>query len=181
MAMGRKVVMVTVCIGTSEKLLRAIKTFAKLPDIPGEIGSDSIGARMQVEVRAQSAESFEADVLAVALPDNGSALPAVAAALDKALEGRLGRLAAEEEVAQVTGRTAVLHPNGELRARRVVAVGLGPTAEIDADALRTAAASVSAAADRVGGALAWLLDDSLELLEARREGAAVRPTGPDRT
>ena len=47
---------------------------------------------MQVDVRAQTAESFEADVLAVALPDNGSALPNVAESLDKALEGRLGQL-----------------------------------------------------------------------------------------
>ena len=128
---------------------------------------------MQVDVRAQTAESFEADVLAVALPDNGAAMPAVAEPLDKLLEGRLGRLAAEEEVAQAIGRTAVLHPNGELGARRVVAVGLGPAAEIDADALRTAAARVSAAADRVGGALAWLLDDSLDLTPTEQARAIV--------
>ena len=128
---------------------------------------------MQVDVRAQTAESFEADVLAVALPDNGSALPNVAESLDKALEGRLARLAAEEEVAQAIGRTAVLHPNGELGARRVVAVGLGPAAEIDADALRTAAARVSAAVDRVGGALAWLLDESLDLTPAEQARAIV--------
>jgi leucyl aminopeptidase len=128
---------------------------------------------MQVDVRAQTAESFEADVLAVALPDNGSALPSVAESLDKAFEGRLSRLATEEEVAQAIGRTAVLHPNGELGARRVVVVGLGPAAEIDADALRTAAASVSAAADRVGGALAWLLDESLDLTPAEQARAIV--------
>ena len=171
--MGRKGVMVTVCIGARKKLLRPVKTFAKLSGSTVEIGSDSIGARMQVDVRAQTAESFEADVLAVALPDNGAAMPAVAEPLDKLLEGRLGRLAAEEEVAQAIGRTAVLHPNGELGARRVVAVGLGPAAEIDADALRTAAARVSAAVDRVGGALAWLLDDSLDLTPAEQARAIV--------
>ncbi len=112
-------------------------------------------------------------MLAVALSDNGSALPAVAESLDKTLEGRLGRLATEEEVAQAIGRTAVLHPNGELGARRVVVVGLGPAAEIDADALRTAAARVSAAADRVGGTLAWLLDDSLDLAPAEQARAIV--------
>ena len=140
MAMGRKCVMVTVCIGAREKLLRPVKTFAKLSGSTVEIGSDSIGARMQVDVRAQTAESFEADVLAVALPDNGSA-PPNAPSPWTSTRGRLGRLAAEEEVAQAIGRTAVLHPNGELGARRVVAVGLGPAAEIDADALRTAAAA----------------------------------------
>ena len=138
-----------------------------------EIGSDSIGARMQVEVRAPTPESFEADVLAVALADNGSAMPAVAEALDTALDGRLAKLAAEEDVAQAVGRTAVLHPNGELAARRVVVVGLGPTSEIDADAWRTAAAGVSAATDRVGGTLVWLLDDSAGLPPAEQARAIV--------
>jgi leucyl aminopeptidase len=128
---------------------------------------------MRVEIRASVPESFEADVVAIALPDGGAAIPAVAESLDEALDGRLGRLAAEEEVAQAIGRTTVLHPNGELAARRVVAVGLGPTSEIDADALRTAAARVSAAADRVGGALAWLLDDSLDLTPAEQARAIV--------
>ncbi|MBA2568760.1 MAG: aminopeptidase, partial [Actinobacteria bacterium] len=128
---------------------------------------------MKVEIRAPRPESFEADVLAVAFPDNGSAIPTVAAALDKALDGRLGRLVAEEKVPQEIGRTAVLHPNGEVGVRRVVLVGLGLNAEIDADALRTAAAAVSAAAERVGGALAWLLDDSLDLTPAEQARAIV--------
>jgi leucyl aminopeptidase len=165
--------MVTVCIGPIPKLLRPNKTFAKLSESTVEKGSDSIGGRMKVEVRAPTPESFEADVLALALPDGGPALPAVAKSLDEALDGRLGRLVAEEEVAQAIGRTAVLHPNGELDARRVVVVGLGPSAEIDADALRTAAARVSAAADRVGGSLAWLLDDSLDLSLAEQARAIV--------
>src|SRR5215218_9880598 len=119
MAMGRKVVMVTVCIGAIPNLLRPNKTFAKLSQSTVEKGSDSIGCRMRVEVRAPTPESFEADVLALALPDGGPALPGVAEAVDKALDGRLGRLVAEEEVAQALGRTAVLHVNGELGVRRV--------------------------------------------------------------
>ena len=66
------------------------------------------------------------------------------------------------------GRTAVLYPNGNAAARRVVLVGLGPTDELDADAYRTAAASVAEAAERVGGTLAWVLDDSLPLSEQAR-------------
>src|SRR5215203_3857042 len=97
MAVGRKAVMVTVSIGANSKLLRPLKTFAKLPESTVEKGSDSIGALMRVEVRASVPESFEADVVAIALPDGDSAIPAVAESLDKALGGRLGRLAAEEE------------------------------------------------------------------------------------
>ena len=51
--------------------------------------------------------------------------------------------------------------------------GSGLADEIDADALRTAAACVSAAADRVGGALAWLLDDALDLSPAEQARAIV--------
>jgi leucyl aminopeptidase len=128
---------------------------------------------MQIEVRAAGAKSFEADVLAVAVPADGSAFPAAAAALDELLGGRLAEIAAEEEVADAIGRTAVLHPDGEVRVRRVVAVGLGPAEEIDADAVRTAAARVASAVERVGGSLAWLLDDSLGLTQAEQARAIV--------
>jgi leucyl aminopeptidase len=49
-----------------------------------------------------------------------------------------------------------------------VLVGLGPADELDADTLRTAAAAVADATERVGGTLAWLLDDSLPHTEQAR-------------
>ena len=128
---------------------------------------------MRVELRAPTAKSFEADVVALAVPADGSALPAAAAGLDESLGGRLAQVADEEDVAGAIGRTAVLHPDGEFGARRVVAVGLGPPEEIDADALRTAAACVAGAAERVGGSLAWLLDDSLGLPQSEQARAIV--------
>ena len=54
-------------------------------------------------------------------------------------------------------------------------VGLGPAAELDADTLRTAAAAVARKTERVGGTLAWLLDDSLS--PPRRAGARPWSTG----
>jgi leucyl aminopeptidase len=137
------------------------------------MGSDSIGAPMRIEVRAPGAKSLQGDVLAVAIPLNEQALPPVADELDGSLGGRLAQVAGEENVAESIGRTAVLHPVGEVGARRVVAVGLGPAAEVDADALRTAAARVVAASERVGGSLAWLLDDSLGLSAADQARAIV--------
>ena len=78
------------------------------------------------------------------------------------------RVAEEEEVAAKAGRTAVLYPNGNAPARRVVLVGLGPADELDADSVRTAAAAVAGASERVGGTLAWVLDDSLPHSEQAR-------------
>jgi leucyl aminopeptidase len=124
---------------------------------------------MQVEVRPPDAKSFEADVVAVGFPANG----AVLSALDDGVARRLSAVAEEEDVASAIGRTAVLHPDGEAGARRLVAVGLGAADELDADAIRTAAARVASAAERVGGSLAWLLDDSLALPPGEQARAIV--------
>ena len=102
----------------------------------------------------------EADVLAFPVGPKG--LPALAGDQDAE------RVAEEEDVGSAVGRTAVLYPNGNAAARRIVLVGLGPAEELDADTLRTAAASVAEAAERVGGTLAWVLDDSLPHSEQAR-------------
>src|SRR5688572_197570 len=122
---------------------------------------------MRVGVRAVQETPPEADVLAVPIGPEG--LPAAAASLD----GSVARVAAEEEIAAKVGRTAVLHPNGEAPARRIVLVGLGPQDELDADAVRTAASSVGRETERVGGSIAWLLDDSLGLSQADQARAVV--------
>jgi leucyl aminopeptidase len=105
---------------------------------------------MRVEV---SEAVPEADVLAFPVGPKG--LPSLAGDEDAR------RVADEEEVGAKVGRTAVLYPDGNTPARRVVLVGLGPAEELDADTVRTAAAAVAEAAERVGGTLAWVLDDSL--------------------
>jgi leucyl aminopeptidase len=117
---------------------------------------------MRVEVRAAADKSLEADVLGVPVGPGG--LPKIAGQID----GRAAQIAKEEDLAAEVGRTAVLYPDGESPAKRLVLVGLGPEDELDADALRTAAASVARAAERVGGTLAWLLDDSLPLDHAEQ-------------
>ena len=102
----------------------------------------------------------EADVLAFPVGPKG--LPALAQ------EDDAKRVAEEEEIGAKVGRTAVLYPGKNAPARRIVLVGLGPADELDADALRTAASSVAEAAERVGGTLAWVLDDSLPPSEQAR-------------
>ncbi|HEV8603492.1 MAG TPA: leucyl aminopeptidase [Gaiellaceae bacterium] len=122
---------------------------------------------MRVEVRAASETPPEADVLAV--PVGPSGLPSTAGSLD----GHVARVAEEEGLAALPGQTAVIYPSGEVPTRRLVLVGLGPEADLDADTLRTAAASVAKTAERVGGSLAWLLDDSLPLAHDEQARAVV--------
>src|SRR5690349_5689799 len=103
-------------------------------------------------MRVEVADAFpEADVLAVPVgPDGvppGGDVPGAA------------RIAEEEGLASKAGRTAVLY--AEEPSKRVVLVGLGPAEELDSDTVRTAAAAVAGATERVGGTLAWVLDDSL--------------------
>jgi leucyl aminopeptidase len=114
---------------------------------------------MQVEVSPASQSAPEADVMAVPVGANG--IPDGAVAFDGA-----ARVAEEEAVGEKAGRTAVLYPQGG--PRRVVLVGLGPEKELDADTIRTAAAEVAGAGGRVGGTLAWVLDDSLPHAEQAR-------------
>ena len=114
---------------------------------------------MQVDVSPVSDSPPEADVVAVPVGPQG--LPVGASSLDGA-----SRVADEEAVAEKAGRTAVLYP--EEGPRRIVLVGLGPENELDADTIRTAAAEVAEAAGRIGGTLAWILDDSLPHAEQAR-------------
>src|SRR5262245_45395107 len=103
---------------------------------------------MRVEV---SQSIPQADVLAVPVGPKG-----IPAGVDV---GGAARVAEEEDVAAKAGRTAVLYADEPLK--RIVLVGLGPADELDADSVRTAAAAVAEATERVGGTLTWLLDDSL--------------------
>ncbi|HYZ20477.1 MAG TPA: leucyl aminopeptidase [Gaiellaceae bacterium] len=128
---------------------------------------------MRVEVTAPDATPRQADVVAVAVRSEDGSLPAAAGSLGDAVVDRVRRVADEEQVAQEAGRTAVLYSDGEVDARRLVAVGLGPADELDADSVRTAAAGVADAAERVGGTLVWLLDESLPLSPTEQARAVV--------
>jgi leucyl aminopeptidase len=128
---------------------------------------------MRVEVRAPDAAAPRADVLAVAVSDGDGALPEAARSLGEALANRLRRVATEEQVAGEAGRTAVLVPDDEAGVRRLVAVGLGPTEDLDTDSLRTAAAGVAEATERIGGTLVWPLDDALPLSPTEQARAVV--------
>ena len=124
---------------------------------------------MRVELSAEAADAVEADVVAVPLAAPAPPIPRAASRLDERLEGRLARVVEEEDVAAKSGQTAVLHTD----SGRVVAAGLGPADALDSDAVRTAAAGVVRAASKVGGTIAWVVDDGLRLPAPEQARAAV--------
>jgi leucyl aminopeptidase len=115
-----------------------------------------------IDVSIAPPGEIEADVLAVAVPEPATDLPAAAAALDRELEGRLGELVQSGDIRGERDSAVLVHtPAG--RSKRLAVGGLGPADKVDSDALRTAAAAVTRRANEVGGTLGWLLDESLPI------------------
>jgi leucyl aminopeptidase len=117
---------------------------------------------MRVEVQEVAPGEVEADVLAVPLAEGGD-LTKAAAELDGALDGLLRRLVQEGELRGELGAARLVHLNDRLPSRRIAAAGVGPPTRLDADAFRTAAASVAAEAGDFAETIAWVLDSSLSL------------------
>jgi leucyl aminopeptidase len=115
----------------------------------------------------------EVDALAIPLAQPPGPLPD---SLDATLRERLSALAASGEFRGDRGEALLLHLDGAGPAPRVVLAGLGTRDEVDADALRTAAAVAAQAVARVGGSLAWLLDDGLSLTPPEQARALVEGT-----
>jgi leucyl aminopeptidase len=111
-----------------------------------------------MEIAAGSG-TVEADVTAFAVADPVAALPD--------LDPRLGGLAESGEITGSAGSTCILHTD----RGRIVAAGAGRREQLDADAIRTAAAAVAQLG--LGGTVAWLLDASLELDSAEQARAVV--------
>jgi leucyl aminopeptidase len=127
---------------------------------------------MGVQVSVVSPGAVEADVLAVPVAEPAE-LPRDGA-LDDGLRARLEALAAAGDLSGELGEASLVHVEEDgLGAPRVAAAGLGPRAELDADALRTAAGAVARAAGRFGGTIAWLLDASLDVAPAEQARAVV--------
>ncbi len=129
-----------------------------------------MGATIGIALPGQ--EHADAIALPVAQPPGGEG----ARIVDERLGGRLARLGASGELRGERGEALLLHLDGELDAPRLVAAGVGPRDEVDADALRTAAAAAVRTLSRVGGTLLWLLDETLPLPLPEQAGALVEGT-----
>jgi leucyl aminopeptidase len=134
----------------------------------------------EIEIEVSEPGGGSPDALALVLAE-GETTPHS----DGDLRQQLQQLADEGELRGELGRTVLLHTNGASTARRVVVAGIGKRADVDADAVRTAAAAVARRLGTVGGTLAWTLDDSLPLpldeqARAVVEGAVLGAYSPGR-
>jgi leucyl aminopeptidase len=134
----------------------------------------------EVEIEVSQPGGGSPDAVALLLAEDDSTPRS-----DGDLQQQLQQLADDGELKGELGRTVVLHTNGASAARRVVVAGIGKRAEVDADAVRTAAAAVARRLRDVGGTLGWTLDDSLPLpldeqARAAVEGAVLGAYNPGR-
>jgi leucyl aminopeptidase len=129
---------------------------------------------MQVQVQAVAPSDVEADTLAVPVTEDG--LAEAAQAIDAKLEGLLQQLLDEGELRSDLGYAHIVHVRGRLPAKRVAVAGLGNRDQIDADAVRTAAAAVAQEAGQFTTSLAWALDSSLPLPVDEQARALVEGT-----
>jgi leucyl aminopeptidase len=125
-----------------------------------------------IEIALPGQADVDALAVPVAQPPGGDGTRIV----DEKLAGRLSRLVQTGELRGERNEAVLLHLDGELQAPRVVAVGLGPRDEVDAEALRTAGAAAAHALRRVGGTLGWLLDESLPVPLPEQTAALVEGT-----
>ncbi len=96
----------------------------------------------------------------------------VAKPLNSNVDDRLAKLGETGDLRGDRGEAVLLHLDG----KRLVAAGVGERDKVDADALRTAGAVAAQALSRVGGTLAWQLDDSLPVPAPEQAAALVEGT-----
>ncbi|MEE8474667.1 MAG: M17 family peptidase N-terminal domain-containing protein, partial [Myxococcota bacterium] len=94
---------------------------------------------MRVILDTQSPLTTAVDLLAVPLAQNDSKkiqLPSRVAALDRAMGGRIASVFASGDFRGKTGETLLLYPEDGVRTPRVLLIGIGKPAELDAERLR---------------------------------------------
>jgi leucyl aminopeptidase len=130
-----------------------------------------------VTIEVSSPGEIEPDTLALPFSSDDAEIASNGARqLDDRVEARLRGLAAGGELKGELGKTVVLHADEDSKVRRVVVAGIGKRAEVDADAMRTAASAVVRGLANVGGTVAWLLDDSLPLSREEQARGIVEGT-----
>jgi leucyl aminopeptidase len=118
---------------------------------------------MEVSVSGPDSLAVEGQVVALAVRD-GSAPPGD-------LGERIRSLLDADGFEAKPGHAVLLHLPAEAGAERVAVGGLGT--EIDADAIRTAAGGIARLVEPIGAAVAWILDDSLQLAATEQARAVV--------
>jgi len=121
---------------------------------------------MKVTVDSRTPNDANVDLLALPLAAEEarkSRLAGRVAAIDRAAGGAVRAVIRSGDFAGKAGQQLLLYPGGRLKAKRLLLLGLGDAAKVDADALRAAAGR---AVTRAQGA------------KASRVGLVVPPLGP---
>jgi len=128
---------------------------------------------VRASFRQGNPATTDADTLCVGLFD-GAGAPA---ALDEALDGKLGRLVDSGEAKGAFKKTAILHPDGAIGAARVITVGLGKRDEFSLERARVAAAvAFGRARDAGAKRIAWAVPegtDTAPTAQALTEGTLL--------
>jgi leucyl aminopeptidase len=142
---------------------------------------------MKISVESQEPSRSGADLLAVSLAQVGAAarLPARVAALDRALDGEIAARVKAGDFRGRKGESLLLFGRGRGAPRRVLLLGMGEEARVDAEAVRQLAGrAVAGAAARRARSLAIAAPAAKKLRPAEigrllAEGAVLASYRPD--
>jgi leucyl aminopeptidase len=104
---------------------------------------------MEVVIRKADPATRPAGLLAVGVAEGGTRLAGAAARLDRATRGAIAAVLSGGDFTGKAGETALVYPRG-VKAKRVLLVGLGRAAKVDASVLTNAAAEATRRARELG-------------------------------
>ena len=98
---------------------------------------------MKITVKNAKLETVRTDAAVLTIIE-GEKLGPVAARVDKALGGMVGKLIKRGEFTAKAGSVCLLYPEGKIAAERLIVIGLGKRADLTLDRLRLAAGKAAA-------------------------------------
>lgn len=103
---------------------------------------------MKLNVTHGRIENSKADTIIVNLFQDVALPGGATGAVDRALDGAIREIIGNGDHKGKLGEVAVLYPRGEIPAKRVLVVGLGPTNRFDIESVRQASAAAIKAAQK---------------------------------
>jgi len=104
---------------------------------------------MKISIRKGKLTEEKADILVVGILEGGGERSGSIKALDALMGGLIKKVLKEERSKGKLGEVTVIRPNGELKAKRVLVVGLGTKEELDHESVRQAIGAALPVAHRL--------------------------------
>lgn len=104
---------------------------------------------MKIDMQSQTITDFEGDTIIVNLFQGVKSPDGATGAADRTLGGSISKLIADGEIDGKLGEIALLHHCGNLKAGKVIVVGLGKKDDLDYDGVRKAAAAAAQKAKEI--------------------------------